>query len=248
MKTFKLFLMIIGLGLSSVLFNSCLSDDDGYSLGDFWIDLVTVVPIDDTTYYLRMDDGTTLWPAATNVPYYNPKEQQRAMVNFTILGDSTTTKDGYNYWIKVNRVDTVLTKAIAENIGEENDAVYGKDPVEIKGIWAGDNYLNVYFKAYFGGKKKHFVNLIPSTDEDAMFEFRHNAYDDPNPGYTQGGLVAFDLSSLSAENSDSENNIITVKVKTFEGDKIYEIKYTPMTKTSNVNAKSLDDVFQEGVK
>lgn len=233
--------MIIGISLGSVFFYSCLDDDDSYSLDDFWIEIVTVVPIDETTYYLRMDDGTTLWPAATNVPFYKPKENQRALVNFTVLSDSVKGYD-YDHWVKVNRIDEVLTKNIAEDQGSKNDSIYGIDPVEIAGIWIGDNYLNVYFKTYFGGTEKHFINLIPSSDKNAMFEFRHNAYDDPK-SFNQGGFVAFNLKSI---NTIIENSSITVKVKTYEGDKIYEVKFAPLTK-GNIN-KDETDVFYEGLK
>ena len=245
MKTVKLFLMTIGIGLSSVLFYSCLDDDDAYSLGDFWIDIATVVPINETTYFLRMDDGTTLWPAATDAPYYKPKENQRAMVNFTILGDSA---DGYDHWIKVNRIDEILTKEIAENLEAKNDSVYGTDPVEIAGIWTGDNYLNIYFKADFGGVKKHFVNLIRSKEENVTYEFRHNAYDDPETGYLQGGLVAFDLSKHATPDMYPPLDSVTliIKVKTFDGDKLYNVKFATGSKA--VNAKYLNDVFHEGLK
>lgn len=247
MKTLRFFLMTIGVALSSTLFYSCLNDDDAYSLGDFWIDLATVVPINDTSYYLRMDDGTTLWPAAPINSYYEPKENQRALVNFTILSDE---KDGYDHYVKINRIDNILTKDIAENLGEKNDSIYGTDPVGVSSIWVGDNYLNIYLKAYFGGVKKHFVNLIPSTDKSGglVYELRHNAYDDPSPGYLRGDLVAFRLPDFQTPHISpaSDSTTITVKVKTFEGEKFYNIKFSTKTKASN--AKYFDDVFQEGLK
>lgn len=245
MKTLKLFLVMIGLGLSSTLFYSCLNDDDGYSLGDFWIDIATVVPISDTSFYLRMDDGTTLWPAAPIYLNYKPEENQRALVNFTILSDE---KDGYDHYIKINRIDNILTKEIAENKDAENDSIYGIDPVGLKNIWVGDNYLNIYFTADYGGKEKHFVNLIPSEEDDVTFEFRHNAYDDPKSGRLQGGLVAFKLPIKMTPEKTSpvpDSTTISVKVKTFEGDKIYKIKFATQTKAAN--AEYFNDVFHEGI-
>lgn len=242
MKTFKLLLITTGLVFSTLLFNSCL-DDDGYSLGNYWVDVVTIVPISETTYYLRMDDGTTLWPAATNVPYYKPKENQRAMVNVTFLSDSL---NGYDHFVKVNKIDEVLTKHIAENKGAENDSIYGKDPVEIEGIWTGDNYLNIYFKTWYGGGEKHFLNLIPSDDKDAMLEFRHNAYSDPQINKL-GGFVAFNLSTLPMEDIGGQDSIsLTIKVNTFDGDKIYKVKYA-LSSQGNNYAKYLNDVFLEGL-
>lgn len=245
MKRVKLFLMIIGIGLTTSLFYSCLDDDDGYSLGKFWIETATVVPLDGKSYYLRLDDGTTLWPAAPIGYYYEPKENQRALVNFTILSDSA---GGYDHWIKVNRIDDYLTKNIAENLGVKNDSIYGKDPVGVSSIWIGDNYLNVYLKAYFGGVKKHFINLIPSDEEGVDYELRHNAYDDPSPGYLRGNLVAFKLPEAATpeDASASEKTMIVVKVKTFDGDKLYKIKFDSNADTSQ--AKFMNDIFYEGIE
>lgn len=233
------------VGLGSVLLYSCLDDDDGYSLGKFWIEIVTVVP-DGNTYYLRRDDGTTLWPAATNIPYYRPKEEIRVMANYTILGDSVD-KD-FDYYVKVNRIDEILTKDIAEDKGAANDSIYGKDPVEIADIWAGDDYLNIYFKTYYRGNVKHFINLIPSEDEEAMLEFRHNAYGELS-GYKQGGLVAFDLSTLDSLNIETpgDSTTLTVKVKTFDGDKIYKVKYAPKP-SSTTQARYFEDVTYGGIE
>lgn len=236
--------MIIGIGLSTSLFYSCL-DDDGYSLGKFWIETATVVPLEGKSYYLRLDDGTTLWPAAPIGYYYEPKENQRALVNFTILSDSA---GGYDHWIKVNRIDNYLTKEIAENLGAKNDSIYGKDPVGVASMWVGDNYLNVYLKAYFGGVKKHFINLIPSEEEGVDYELRHHAYDDPSPGYLRGNLVAFKLPELIAPDTSlsSDSVTISIKVKTFDGDKLYKIKLA--SKANSGQAKYLNDIFYEGIE
>ena len=64
MKAFKVFVILTGLILTPLVFNSCLSDDDDYSLGKFWISIATVEPLDNNTYSLILDDGTKLWPAA----------------------------------------------------------------------------------------------------------------------------------------------------------------------------------------
>lgn len=95
---------------------SCLDDDDSYSLGDIWIAVATVVPEGNNVYYLRLDDGDKLWPAATNYPNYQPKPNQRALVNFTILADSTQSNlGGFSHYVKVNAIHNILTKSIAKN-------------------------------------------------------------------------------------------------------------------------------------
>lgn len=234
MKPFKVFAIAAGLLLSTLVFNSCLDDDDDYSLGNYWIAIATVEPLDDNTYSLLLDDGTTLWPAATNYPGYNPKSDQRALVNYTILSDSI---QGYDHFIKVNSIQNILTKAIA-TLTTENDAEFGNDPVKIIDMWVGGGYLNIQFGFNYGGSKPHFINLVRDTTQTnvpEVLEFRHNAYND-QALTGKDGLVAFNLSKLIEADKDSVN--FTVKVKSFDGDKSYDLSYN-WSKNEVVKAKSI---------
>ena len=64
MKTLKSFMLLVGILLGSTVFYSCLDDDDAYS--EFWRDsvqaIVTVKPLSDNSYYMQLDDSTTLFP------------------------------------------------------------------------------------------------------------------------------------------------------------------------------------------
>ena len=227
MKTLRAFLLVIGIALVSLTLPSCLDDDNSYSLGDIWIAVATVVPEGNNVYYLRLDDGDKLWPAATNYPNYQPKPNQRALVNFTILADSTQSNlGGFSHYIKVNAIHNILTKSIAKNEGVANDSIYGTDPVSIyeNNMWIGDGYLNIYFETLWGGKTAHFINLIQPDAENEPYtlEFRHNAYDDPQ--YTIGaGRVAFNLSSLP--DTKGETVDLVVNYWTSEGKQAYKLKY-----------------------
>lgn len=241
MKMLRSFLLVVGITLVSLTLPSCLKDDNSYSLGDMWIAIATVVPQSDHSYYLRLDNGKTAWPAATNYPNYEPKADQRAFINFTILSDSA---QGFAHYIKVNAIHNILTKPIAENLGDENDSVYGTHPVSIPSgdnIWVGDGYLNVYFITNWGGTKAHFVNLIQTDAEKNPYEleFRHNAFDDPE--VTSGASrVAFNLSSLP--DTKGETVDLIVKVKTFDGDHEYTLKYnTEKAKLSTPSANLSDE-------
>jgi hypothetical protein len=211
----------MGLVITSLTFNSCL-DDNAYPLGNMWVSIATARPINDSSFYLTLDDSTTLWPGAPLYINYQPVKPQRVQINYTKLGDNF---EGYDYVIKLNTLDTILTKPISENLGAKNDSVYGIDPVEITTMWVGDGFLNIEFKTYFSGSIKHFVNLIPATttNEDSYkLGFRHNAMDDRS-SHLRYGFVAFDLSSLP--NTEGKDVTLRIEANTFEGIKTFEKKY-----------------------
>lgn len=240
MKTLRSFLLVLGIALVTLTFPSCLNDDDSYSLGDMWGAIATVVPQGNNSYYLRLDDGKTLWPAASNYPNYAPKADQRAFIYFTILSDSA---QGFSHFIKVAAIHNILTKPIAKNEGVKNDSIYGKNPVHIPSkddIWVGDGYLNIYFITNWGGQKAHFINLLQTDAEKNPYEleFRHNAFDDPE--ITSGASrVAFNLSSLP--DTKGETVDLTIKVKTFDGDKVYTVKYNTDKAKLPATASHLSD-------
>jgi len=220
MKTVRCLLFSTGALLAALTFNSC-SDDDTYSLGNRWLSIATARPLDDSSFYLTLDDSTSLWPGAPLYINYQPERPQRVQINFTILGDAF---QGFDHVVKLNQLDTILTKSIAENLGAQNDAVYGTDPVQITSLWIGDGFLNVEFKAYMSGKVKHFVNLIrkETASDPYRLEFRHNANND-KASYLRYGLVAFDLSSLPGTNGNNET--LMIDVQTFDGVQTFKKTY-----------------------
>lgn len=222
MKRMRFIVLIAGVVLAAITLNSCDDDDDTYSLGDLYGSIATVRPLSGDSYSLTLDDGSSMWPAANYAPWYKPKENQRAIVYYTILSDKF---QGFDYAILVRDINEILTKYPAENLGDEgNDEKYGTDPVEILDMWIGDGYLNVKFGFNYGGNVKHYVNLVQREDVNRpyYFEFRHNAYDETTHA---GGksFVAFNLSNLAIK----EEVTLTIKVKTFEGDKEYTVTYDP---------------------
>jgi hypothetical protein len=225
MKKIKLIFLSLGVAAMTLLVNSC--NDDGYSLGNVWYSLVTVTPLEGNShsYYLTTDNGKTLWPAASDIPWYKSGERHRALAFYTLLSDSF---HNYDHAVKVLDVQDILTKPVAEDKGEENEAYYGNDPVKMLDMWIGDGYLNVEFGFNYGGSVKHFINLLKLEKEGTpnYFEFRHNAYHD-SPQAGRKGIVAFDLASLDTGGAEIE---LTIRVKTFDGDKDYTVKYKPGAK------------------
>jgi len=175
------------------------------------------------TYSLTLDDGTRLWPAGTEIPFYRPTTRHRALAYYTILSD---TFQGYDHAILMRGIRDILTKPFIESdmlSTSKTSDDFGSDPISVIDIWYGDGYINVHFGANHGGTKRHLVNLVQVSQSGIppyVFEFRHNAFGDP-PRYGRRAFVAFDMAKLKfPAGSDST---VTVRVKTFDGEKRYKI-------------------------
>ena len=240
MKMMKFKMLVCLLALAGISFTSC-NNDEGYSLDKAWYSIATLNPMGDSkSYWLTLDDGTTIWPVATNIPWFYPKERQRAFVIYTLLSDEF---QGYSHAAKILDIETILTKPIAENLGDGNDEKYGADPVKITDIWIGDGFLNIVFDFDYGGNAVHYINLIPRNDADTpySFEFRHNAYND-DKRYRRSAIVAFDLSSIKTEGEVE----LAINVQTFDGEKVYKVKCdssNPTLKTFAQNKSYKKDKF-----
>lgn len=209
----------------SVIFQSCLDDDDNNWDLRYPNALVTVKPINDNSFFLQLDDSTTLLPTnMTNLPFGN--KEVRALVNYK---ETDKPNEGYSKAVYINWIDSILTKPIAPDLGiHNNDSIYGTDPVEIMNDWvtiAEDGYLTLRFKTVYGNSSKpHSVNLLASLNPASPYEveFRHNAYGDTY-GADGYGLVAFNLNSLP----DTKGKTVKLKLKwkSFNGDKTTEFNY-----------------------
>lgn len=233
MKTFRFLVLTLGIIGISLSLPSCLDDDDnGYWQIRYPNALVTVKPIDDKAFFLQLDDSTTLLPTNIISSPFGGKEV-RALVNFS---ETDKPSEGYDMAVHINWIDSILTKAIAPDLGVENDEVYGTDPVEIVNDWvtiAEDGYLTLRFRTLYGDRNKaHYINLLPGNNPDNPYEveFRHNAFGDIY-GVEGDGLVAFNLNSLP----DTEGKTVKLKLKwkSFSGDKSAEFDYTTRKATPN---------------
>ena len=174
MKRVLFFFMLIPL------FTACNDNDPDYSLDKFVTDLVTIEnPDQATTFFMRTDDSTRLWTAATNFRNYRPKDGQRIIANYTILSDKPESAT-YDHDVKLNDLYEVLTQGIFNVTAATQDSI-GNDNVYIEDMWIGSHFLNVEF-VYPGSHKMHFINLVSDTskvynDGKIHLEFRHNATD-----------------------------------------------------------------------
>lgn len=193
----------------ALTFTSC-NDDDGYSLDNYWIGMGTVKKIspDSQPFYIQLDNGDKVWIAATNLPYYNPKDGQRIIANYTILSDE---HNDYDHAIKLNGVYQVLTKPVIELTTANADSI-GNDPLVITDAWIASDHLNIEFE-FLGNSKRHMVNLVqselfPGTLDVAKVQFRQNAYGDEEM-YRMRGIVSFNIMSLQMYGRSSRNIELT---------------------------------------
>lgn len=203
---------------------SCDNDDDyDYSLM-FPNALVTVKTDANDTFFLQLDNETTLLPVNVTKSPFGEKEV-RALVNFE---ETTDPSEGFSKAVHINWIDSILTKPIAPLLGSDNDAVYGTDPVEIVNDWvtlAEDGYLTLRFRTLRSDMgKAHFVNLlhVPEADNPYVVEFRHNAYGDVY-GREADALVAFSLDRLP--DTEGKTVKLTLKWNSFSGEKSAEFDY-----------------------
>lgn len=246
----KLTFITVGILFSLLIVQSC-SDDNDNKINIYYPNaLVTVKHASDSTFYLQLDEETTLLPKNVEKSPYGYK-QVRALVNYSELDEESKN---YSKAIHLNWIDSILTKpAIPYNSIDEDidiDHVYGTNPVEIVNNWvtiAEDGYLTLRFRTLWGyTQKPHFVNLITGVNEDNPYEieFRHNAYGDVY-GRSGDALVAFSLKDLPDTNGE------TMKLKltwmSFNGKKSAEFNYRTNKATEGSLVIKNEDTFIQAV-
>ena len=228
MKITKL-LFATGILLTMLILPSCLDDNDDVSRL-YPNALVTVKEAADETVYFQLDETTTLLPVNITSHPFDSKEV-RALVNYEEVDDSS---EEYDQAVRVNWIDSIRTKQMAPNLGEDNDNEYGNDPVEIVSDWvtiAEDGYLTLRFRTMWSQLGiTHYVNLIPTNNPENPYEvqFKHDANGDVS-GRVGDGLVAFRLDQLP----DTEGETVKLKLiwDSFNGEKSMEFDYRTRTAT-----------------
>lgn len=192
-----------------VAFTSCLDDNDGYSLGDYWIGFGIYKDDGTGVERLIMDNGYVLIPVAAQHGsgwFHNISNNDRVLVNYTILDEDENSSAEERYYVKINNLSDVLMKGIMDITPENEDSI-GNDPIIVQNAWITDSLLSFRLK-YWGYNKIHFLNLVKepgeltANDQPIKLELRHNANeDDESRPYT--AYVSFSLNSLRIDGLDS---------------------------------------------
>jgi len=212
------------IALVPMLFQSCLKDNDNNTWQYIYPNAtVTVKPAGDS-FYMQLDENTTMVATNMDKAPFGGKEI-RALLNFT---EEEAPHDGYDKAVKVNWIDSILTKKTVPAPLEGEKDEYGNDPVEIYNDWityVEDGYITLHFTTVWGSNNvKHGVNLVTGTNPDNPYEvvFRHNAFGD-TCGTRRDGIVAFRLDQLP--DTEGKTVKITLKWNSFSGEKSTTFDY-----------------------
>lgn len=229
MKKFSLLLAGFGLMATTFAFQSCLNDDDDNSIA-YPSALVTVKPdAENTSFRMQVDDETVLWPVNMRQSPFGKKEV-RALVNYREPTEAELESGGFGkdkIGVYVNWIDSILTKPMAEDLGEElNKTTYGTDPVEIVDDWvtvAEDGYLTLRIRTLWGSARHH-LSLVHKTDAENPYfvTFYHDAEGDRGDRVGDA-LVAFSLEGLPDTNGETVD--LTLQWESFSGVKSAKFKY-----------------------
>ena len=210
MRTIKLLLLSLGLAAVACAMQSCLDDDNDHYYNIVMPNaLVTVKPAaGNTGFYLQLDDSTTLKPVNMSAADQDPAPYKQA--------------------VRINWIDSILTKPLAKDLGDDNPATYGNDPVEIVNDWvtiAEDGYLTLRVRTLMSGQVKHIVNLVatPTADNAYVVTFYQDAQGDVN-GVPADALVAFDLAG-SLPDTGGKTVDLVLKWNSYSGAKQATFKY-----------------------
>lgn len=238
MKKLKTMMLLMVVALTTVSLQSCDTDDDDYVNFNLATVTLKAPQAEGGKWYMQLDDDNIIY--ANNIashPY--DKKELRAYIRYRNLERiATSSKHPYENTADIFTIDTILTKKMSPLIKElptssEQDDInaeeYGDDPVEVVNSWetvAEDGYMNIRFRTRFGYNGKHRVSLVHRTDanEPYVVEFYHDANGDTN-GQVADGMVAFKLDDVF--NMGTEPIDITLKWKSYSGEKTAKFKYRP---------------------
>jgi hypothetical protein len=158
---------------------------------------------DSPDWYIYSDKGNRLNIVVSEVTGFEFSENLRVVAKYSIVGDPIDTV----YNIHIYEIEEVLCKdpLTPSLLTQTKIDSLGRDPVNIIEAWfGGDKYLNITFELLrYDANKVHHVNLVldeeETTENNLVFEFRHNAFKDPTY-YNAYGRISYDISSYIPAN------------------------------------------------
>lgn len=203
---------------------------------------------DGSDFYMQLDDSTRLTASNVKTNPYGGKEV-RAFINYRLL---TQPGNRHDYEVYVNWIDSVLTKNMAANLGQtENANKYGQDPVEILRDWtvSEDGYMTIHFRTQWAPSgTPHYVNLVATSGTNPYdITFYHNAQG-VKGGYWGDGVVAFRLDQLPDTKGKTVD--LTLHWTSFSGEKSVTFKYCTRKGSAKIDGLSFaaSGQFEKAIK
>ena len=229
-KIIKVFLTIAAVAAMSAVSQSCQKSE----IEQYTNAIVTVIPPQSgSTISIMLDENTVAYPVNSSGNDLGSTEQ-RALITFREpKGDEGRNYSSAGPQIFIAAFKPILTKPLAENLGEEQNAEsYGQDPVEIVNDWttlAEDGYMNICFRTWWGGTATHLVNMVytPEPAYPYCVTFYHDRMDDAAYEINDG-IVAFSLDQLP--DTQGQTVDLLVKWKSYTGFKQATFKYRTRTR------------------
>lgn len=208
-----LFFFLVGSVFS--LMTGCDMDDDGYYSNNAWVGFGLIhKDTNSESFTILMDDNEVLYPATDSELLHDVFNNERVLVNFTILGNKDNPDHNEYYYVEINSLRKILYKGILDITPATEDSI-GNDPIHVEDKWIKNNILNFELK-YWGGNKTHFINLVKqpgpiNTDNGpVILELRHNTNGD-NEQIPLSAFVSFDLSALKVAGKNSTSFKVIAK-------------------------------------
>ena len=225
MKKIYHLIIITALAVIAASLQSCQKSE----IEQYTNAIVTVIPPQSgTTISVMLDENTVAYPVNYSGNDLGPKEQ-RALITFREpKGNEAINSSSAGPQIFIAAFKPILTKQLAENLGEEQNAQsYGQDPVEIVNDWttlAEDGYMNICFRTWWGGTATHLVNMVytPEPVNPYCVTFYHDRMDDA-ANEINDGIVAFSLDGLP--DTQGQTVDLVVKWMSYTGQKQASFKY-----------------------
>lgn len=205
-KLFRLLTLFIFIaGLASCAVDEHYNDDKGYYNAGNWVGYGVVIVAggaelsSGSAMTIRMDDRNTLYVRENSVAGYEPKVNDRVMVNYTILGGAPgEVSISPAYTVRLNAVSLVPAPAVLRKSFVDDDPAkrtdsLGMSPVVIRKLWFGGDFLNIDFG---GTAQEGLVNAVwddTTMNGDTLFiSLRHNAA----THRLRSSVVSFNIAAL----------------------------------------------------
>ena len=227
MKKIFAFLTVALMAISTFSLQSCDDDDNEVAVPGYA--LVTVKPnVVGGSFVMQFSDSLQVMASNMTLSPFGDKEV-RALIAYT---SPEGTQQGEMPRVHVLWMDSVMTKPVADNLGENgNKDKYGDEPIEVVNSWetvAEDGYLTIRFRGYWGDlSKAHAINLVHRTDANQpyLLHLYHDNKDDEGK-IVADGLAAFRLPA--AFNEGEKPITITLQYESYSGKlKTVDFKYIP---------------------